>query len=381
MLSGRRYKVATVRGIPFYVGASWIWIAALYVYVRYIDLSRSPWAPSEAEAVGLALFGSALFFGGVLIHEAAHAIVARAFDLPVAGITLVFWGGATETRSNARGPFAEFLIAMVGPASTLALSGIFFLVAGQMDAGLARAIIRDLAVLNLWFAGFNALPGFPLDGGRMLLATAWGLSRNRQTAVRVAAYAGTAIGAFFIVGAVLSLGDGNVGLGFFLGYLGAILMGSGRAVSQRSGLMGRLSTGTVGDAMRPPPDTIPATVSLSEALDRWLRQSPDLAFPVVENGRVIGAISMSSARRVGSRDPLRPVRDGMASLMATPVLSPTDKLDDAVEWLAGRDGLVLRDGAAVGALGGVDIERWYQARFGSPEQASDPEPAPPRPDV
>lgn len=370
------------------MGASWLWVAGLYLYIRYIDISRSPWRPTEAEAIGLALFASVLFFGGVLVHEAAHAIVARSFGLPVAGITLVFWGGATETRSSARGPFAEFLIATVGPASTLALSGLFFLVSGSMEPGLAWAIVRDLASLNLWFAGFNALPGFPLDGGRMLLATAWGLSRNRRKAVSVAAYAGVAIGVAFFAGAAASFVNENFGATFFLAYLGSILTGSGRAVSQRRPLMEKLATGMVADAMRPPPEGVPATVSLSEALDRWLRDNPDSAFPVLENGRVIGTVSLDSARRVGARDPLRPVREGMAPLAQTPVFAPDDRLDDAIEWLGGRDGLVLRGGALVGALGGRDIERWYQARFGDPSQAEGGRiardgdgMAPPRPDV
>lgn len=381
MLSGRRYKVATIRGIPLYVGSSWLWIAALYLYVHYIDISRSPFAPSEAESIGLALFGSVLFFGGVLIHEGAHAITARAFGLPVFGITLVFWGGATETPSSGKGSLAEFLVAAVGPASTLVLSGAFFIASDLMEPSEARTIVRNLASLNLLFAGFNALPGFPLDGGRMLLATAWGITKKRQLAIRIAAYIGLAIGVAFMAGAVFFLTEGNIGYAIFFGYIGSILAGSGSAASKRRPLMEQLATGTVADAMRPPPETVPATISLSEALDRWLRESPQRSFPVVENGRVVGTLSLESARRVGARDPLRPARDGMAPLKVTPVLSPTDRLDDAVEWLGGRTGLVLRERALVGILGGNDIERWYKARFGPAPAADQGEPVPPRPDL
>ena len=145
--------------------------------------------------------------------------------------------------------------------------------------------------------------------------------------------------------------------------------------------MDQLAVGTVEEAMRPPPEAVPAAITLSEALDRRLRDNPRGSFPVVENGVVIGRVSMSSARKIGGRDPLRPVRDGMAPLMRTPVLSPTDRLDDALEWLGGRDGLVLRDGALVGVLGGADIERWYQARFGGATATSSTDEAPPRPDL
>ena len=175
MGGGKRYRVATIAGIPFYVGTSWLIVAGLYVYLQYLRLRGSSVQPSDAEAIALALFGAFLFFGGVVLHEAAHAVAARLLNIPVAAITMVFWGGATEAKASSRGPGAEFLVAFVGPASTLVLAGVFWVVGEQLD-GLMGAIVRDLARLNLFFAGLNAIPGFPLDGGRMLLATAWGVS-------------------------------------------------------------------------------------------------------------------------------------------------------------------------------------------------------------
>ena len=127
------------------------------------------------------------------------------------------------------------------------------------------------------------------------------------------------------------------------------------------------------------PDRIPATISLSEALDGWLRANPERSFPVVDAGRVIGTVSMESARKVGSHDPLRPVRDGMAPLSQTPVVAPTDPLYDVLEITAGRDGLVLDDGVLVGAIGTADIDRWFRERSqGVPTVSGE---VPPRPDL
>src|SRR3712207_5086225 len=128
MGAGKRYRVATVAGIPFYVGTSWLIVAGLYVYLQYLRLRESSVAPSDGEAIGLAVFGAVLFFGGVVIHEAAHAVAARLQNIPVAAITMVFWGGATEAKASSKGPGAEFLVAFVGPASTLLLAGIFYIV-------------------------------------------------------------------------------------------------------------------------------------------------------------------------------------------------------------------------------------------------------------
>ncbi len=302
---GRRFKLLTIRGVPLYVGMSWIWIAALVVYLQYFRLTNETLdPPSQIAAIWLAVIASALFFGSILIHESAHAMVARSFDLPVAGITLVFWGGATETKANAKGAWPEFLISLVGPASTLAVAGGLWLL-GRVTHGHLSAIIQDLAWLNLFFAGLNALPGFPLDGGRMLLAATWGISHNRSTALRVAGTAGIFVGMGMLAAAFISLGN-NSGYWLFLGYIGFVMIVTGRATIARIGLRERLAVGTVADAMRPQPDGVPATISLSEALDRWLRANPDRTFPVTDAGRVIGTISMESARKVGRARPTPP---------------------------------------------------------------------------
>jgi Zn-dependent protease/CBS domain-containing protein len=390
MGSGKRYRVATVAGIPFYVGTSWLVVAGLYVYLQYLRLRGSSVEPSDAESIALALFGAFLFFGGVVIHEVAHAVAARLQNIPVAAITMVFWGGATEAKASSKGPGAEFLVAFVGPASTLVLAGVFWVVGDQLD-GLMGAIVRDLARLNLFFAGLNAIPGFPLDGGRMLLATAWGVSGSRRTGLRVVGYVGLGLGAVCAGFAIIAFTNQN-DWWFILGYLAFLMISTGRSMEQRIALRDRLSQGTVADVMRPAPPAIPATTPLTDALDRHLRGADGKAFPVVDGGRVIGTVSMASARKVGARDPLRPVRDGMIVLAETPIVAPDESLDDALEWVGSRQGLVLQDGRLVGAITARDVERWYQRRFEgklddddvagvSPPAGDNAVAVPPRPDV
>ncbi|MDP9298331.1 MAG: site-2 protease family protein [Actinomycetota bacterium] len=356
-MSGKRWKIASVRGIPVYVSTSWVFIAALLVYTQYLSLTTGTNLSSN-DALPVAVLMAGLFFGAVLAHEAAHAAMARALDLPVSGITLVFWGGATETRANARGPLAEFLVAFVGPATTFALAGVFW-VAAQLIHGAAREAVHYLAFISVLFAGVNALPGFPLDGGRMLLAAMWGITRNRRTALRITGYVGLVVGGGMLAAAFISLTRGG-GWWLFLGYIGAIMMATGRAMDARVALLARLATGRAADAMRPPPPAIPADMTLSQALDLFLRDAPEESFPVVDSGRVIGTASLAGSRKIGGRDPMRPVRDAITTLNQTPLFTPEDTLDDVVEWLGGRDGLVLRDGALVGAIGAGDVERWFR---------------------
>jgi Zn-dependent protease len=375
---GSRVKVATIRGIPIYLAMSWFYVAVVYGFFIYTGLTNSRWAPTPAGALGLTLFESALFFGGILLHEAAHAVAARGFGLPVMGITLVFWGGATETRANARGPLAEFIVSFVGPLTTLVLAGVFAAIGMALDPGLPREIVTSLAGLNLLIGGINLLPGYPLDGGRMLEAATWGVTHDRRTATKVTGYAAVAIGATMIAAAVVSFTN-DTGWWLFFGYLGFVMISTGRTTPQRLAVRDRLSSGTAADAMRPTTEQIPATISLSDALDGWLRRYPDRIFPVVDASRIVGTVSMESARKVGSRDPLRPVRDGMMPLSQTPVVAPTDALYDVLEATASREGLVLDHGVLVGAIGPADVDRWYRSRM-NVGSAADPMAVPPRPD-
>ena len=384
---GRRWKVATIRGIPLFVGSSWMLLAVIYVWAQYVGLTQGFARETPATAIVLAVFTGVLFFGSVLLHEAAHAVTARALDLPVSGITLVFWGGATETRANARGPFGEFLVAFVGPFTTLVMSGVFW-VAAQITHGTVHSIFDYLAFLSLLFAAMNTLPGFPLDGGRMLLAAVWGITRSRRTALRTAGYVGIAMGLGLFAFAAYRFAQNDTFLAIFCGYLGFIMLATGRGMDGRIAFRDNLAKGTAADVMRPPPTTVPADMTLTDALDHALRGgTPDQRFPVTEaDGRLIGTVSMDSARPVGARDPMRPVRDAMIPMTQTPLFTPQETLEEVLEWLAGREGFVLEGGRLVGAIGPADVERWYRREMpeGWKGDLSD-EPTglsmPPRPDV
>ena len=296
---GHRWKIATVRGIPLYVGSSWVGIAVLFVFIQYSNLTDSE-RVTGLEALLLSAFVTVLFFGSVLLHEAAHAAMARGLDLPVMGITLVFWGGATETKAAARGAKGEFLVALVGPATTLALGGVFW-VAGTLTQGVISDLLDWLAEISVLFAALNTVPGFPLDGGRMLLAAVWGITGSRRTGMRIAGYVGLAIGVATIAYAVLSFGQGNdAGFSVFIGYMGFVMVTSGRAMDHRIAIRDQLSRGTVAEAMQPPPVTVSADITLVEALDSVLRDAGDTVVP--RGGRrPVGGDGLVRERTEGGR--------------------------------------------------------------------------------
>lgn len=356
---GRSFRIATIRGIPVNVDSSWIWIAVLAVYTLYLRF-RGP-GDDTAVALAYAVGGAALFFGSVFLHELAHAVAARISGIRVDGITLVFFGGFTAARSEERGAGPAFAIAALGPGTSFALVGVFWLLerATQGTTGSLPGLFEYVGYINLFMAIFNVLPGLPLDGGRMLQAAVWGLSGNRSLGTRIAAYGGMVVGGLLVAVALYQVAQQQLFAAIWIGLIGMFIFQGARASVQRIGIAERLAAGTVADAMEAPPPAVPADLTLSETLDRFLRGHEDEAFPVVEDGRVIGLISFSSARDLGGRDPLRPAREAVIPLRDVLVARPDERLDDVADRLGtGRTALVLSDQTLLGAITATGLYRW-----------------------
>jgi Zn-dependent protease len=356
---GRGFKIATIRGVPVNVDSSWIWIAVLAVYTLWSRFDAQFPRLSTGGALGFGVLCALLFFGSVFLHEGAHAVTARLAGIQVHGITLVFFGGFTSARSESRGPWPAFWIAALGPATSLALGASFFLLSAVAERTPLTEAFAVVAAVNLFMAAFNVLPGLPLDGGRMLQSVVWGLTHDRTKGTRVAARSGLVVGALVFAWAIWELTRQDLFFAVWLGIIGMFIFQGARASEARIGLGHRLATGTVADAMDPPPATVPADLSLSETFDRFLRGHEGEAFPVVDGGRVIGMISFDSAREVGARDPLRRAREALIPLERVLVARPEERLDEIADRL-GTEGaaLVLHEGVLVGAITGTGVYRW-----------------------
>src|SRR3954462_6543204 len=379
--TGSRFQIAKVRGIPIYAACSWVALAAVLTFAWYSNFA--PRMPSS-DAVRLAGITAVLFFGGILLHEAAHAIAARSFDLPVRAITLVFWGGATETRSWRAGALADFVVAAAGPGTTAVLGLGFLWVASIMGPGDTQEAIECLGRLNLYFAVLNSVPGFPLDGGRMLMAAAWGATKNRATALKVAGFGSMVVGLALIAYAVYSFSTGNGGFGIFMGDLGVVLINVGGPVPARATLHQQLSMGSVREAMRPLGPALPANMTVYDATERWLRAAPARTFSVMDDGRAVGTISLKRASHTTAG---RPLRDAMAPLSERSSVGADETLSDALEWVAGHESRVDAVTGTVGVIDVGDIDRWMKAHWSTGSFGDRPigsvSPAgvvPPRPD-
>jgi Zn-dependent protease len=347
------------------VDPSWIWIAALVTYSLWARFEVLHPHIGSLRALAFALVGSFLFFGAVFLHEGAHAVAARAYDIEVEGITLVLFGGFTSARADARGPMPAFVIAAVGPATSLALAGSFWALSRLTEGSPTPmpGLFGYLGWVNLFMAIFNVLPGLPLDGGRMLRALVWRLTGRRETATRVAAWVGMGLGVALFGLAAFELARGETFQAVWLAIIGSFILQGARASDRYVGIERQLAAGRVADAMEPPPPAIPAELTLLEALDRFLRGHETQTFPVVEGDRVIGVVSFGSAREVGAVDPLRPVREATIPLDRVLVVAPEEPLDVVTERLgAERAALVLEEGRLVGIITAGAAYRWALAR-------------------
>ncbi len=361
---GRSWRIGRIGGIPVNVDSSWIWIAVLAVYSLWTTLGVRYPELSSTGAFLLAVVAAALFFGSVLLHELAHAAAARANGIAVTGITLVFFGGFTSTRADERGPGAAFVIAAAGPFTSFLIAAALIGVARMLGEGsrpLAGAI-QYVGFINGIMAVFNVLPGYPLDGGRMLEAAIWGISGDHDLGTRVASATGMGVAGLLVAFAVYRASRNGDDLiwSLWLVMIASMIFQGARSARQQLGLRRRLSGASVADAMDPPPVAIPAGLSLSDALDRYLRGHEHEVFPVIEpGGAVIGVVTFDSARRVGSMDPMRPVRDAIVPMTDVLTASEDEPLDRAVSRLGpGRAALVLRDGRLIGAITGRSVGRW-----------------------
>jgi Zn-dependent protease/CBS domain-containing protein len=362
---GTSWRVGRIAGVEVRVDSSWVVIALLVTYSMYLRFTVLYEDLSAGAAVGIAILAAALFFGSVLVHELAHALVSQARGIRVQDITLFLFGGATRARVDSRGPGDEFLIAAVGPLTSALLAGLFWVVGvigGGALPGPLVGMFGYLAWVNLLLAAFNLVPGFPLDGGRLLRSLVWRATGNFRQATRIASVAGQAVGWLLVAGGVASLLAGNLAGGIWFAFIGWFLVQAARSSYQELQVRQMLRGIQAHDVMAGSLLRIPADLTLQDAVDRYFMRYDHSAFPVDAQGRTIGLLTLRRVRRV-PRDqwPTRRVRDHMVPLGDEIMVPPDAPMDQVVAKLedgeAGRV-LIAEDGEVVGIITPSDLARW-----------------------
>jgi Zn-dependent protease/CBS domain-containing protein len=302
-MRGAGLRIARIFGIPIYLHPSWFLVFALVTLSLASGFAENnqDWSDGRQWAVGV--FASLLFFGSVLFHELSHSVVALHYRIPVRSITLFIFGGVAQIPRDPERAWHEFLIAAAGPFSSALLAGGFFLLQiHSPDGSIAHEIGDWLSLVNLSLALFNLVPGFPLDGGRILRAILWGATGSYRKATRIASRSGEAIGLLLIAagvtGAVLGRRAG-VGPfeGLWIAFIGWFLWNMARQSYAQGETQGMLASLTVADVMAPDAPTVSRDLTLDE-YSREVARSKSRTHLVVGDGRLVGLITIGALKAV-----------------------------------------------------------------------------------
>lgn len=286
------FRLGTIAGIDITVAQSWFLIVGMIAVVMAPQIQVvAPGLGGLAYAAGAAF--AVLLYLSVLLHEISHALAARSFAMSVNSINLHFLGGATEIEGEAATPWREFVIAVVGPLTSLALGGVGLLALLAVPDGLVHYTIGGLAIANLLVGALNLVPGLPLDGGRVLQALVWRLSRRRSLGVLVAAWGGrvAALLAMCYPLILLSLGGEPQIVDYLLAFLVGLFLWSGATQAMVVSRVKAKLPAIRARALARPAIGVPADLPLSEGIRRANEANAGSLVVVASDGAPAGVVN------------------------------------------------------------------------------------------
>jgi Zn-dependent protease/CBS domain-containing protein len=362
-------RIGKIFGIEIYIHFSWLIILVLLTWSLAVGLFPALYHGGSAITYGLLGFIAAiLLFASVLLHELAHSIVARARGLSVKNITLFFFGGVSNIEKEPGSPGAEFQMAVVGPLTSFLIGVLAFLLLfllGQYSSPLA-AILWYLGFANILLGVFNLIPGFPLDGGRILRSIIWKIDGNLRRATRIVTIIGEIIAYLFILVGIWLFFVGYLIDGLCIGIIGWFLLISAQAANSEAMLQSVFRGVTVGEVMNTSPTTVPANISLQKLVDEYFLPLGLRSALVTQGDRLAGLITLSDIRHVPREEwGQTPVGLAMIPRDRLHIVSPQQSLNDVLPLMAGRDVNqlpVVQDERLVGVLSRDAIVRYLEIR-------------------
>lgn len=296
------FRLGRLFGIPLEINPTWLIIFVLvaltlsFTYFPGQFPGRAPWVNTVSGVIT-----AILFFASIVVHELSHSLVARTGGIKVEKVTLFVFGGVAQMEEEPAGPGREFFMAIAGPIASLMLAALFYLGYLAMDAvgitDIVWAPFQYLAVINFWVALFNMLPGFPLDGGRVLRAGLWALSGDQLKATRWASRSGQFIGYTMVAFAVLGVLQGSLDFIWF-GLIGWFIAMIAEASYRQQLVKATLEGVRVEAIMSPDPVVAPGSITLEQLVEEYFLGGRHSRYPVESAGSIIGLISLSDVKGV-----------------------------------------------------------------------------------
>ena len=361
------FRIGSIAGIEIGIHYTWIFIFILIAWSLaegFFPDAYPGWARGTYWITGIA--ASLLLFVSVLLHELAHSFVARARGMGVNSITLFIFGGVSNLEGEPERPTAEFAMAIVGPITSFILAGVFWGLAQAIDLNQERpayAILSYLALINAILGGFNLIPGFPLDGGRVLRSIVWGISGNLVKATNIAGMVGQGFGWIMIGFGLFQLLAGNFLGGLWIAFIGWFLNSAADSSRREISIREQLSGIKVKDVMDPNPEIVAPRTSVADMIRATLFQRRKRAAGVVDNGRIVGIVTISDIKEVSQDEWAVTSVDKIMTGNPLYTVGPNDDLNTAMKLIAQHDLnqiLVVSEGQLLGILTRADIIHYLQ---------------------
>ena len=329
-------------GIPVRLHWSWFivfvlvtWFLADGYFPDYYD-----WSTATYWGIGAAT--SILFFASVLAHELAHSRVAQAAGIQVNAISLFIFGGVSQLAREPGKPGVEFRMAIAGPATSIILGGIFWAVffATEEPVEPLSAMALWLGYINLTLAAFNLIPGFPLDGGRVLRSILWWRSGNLRKATRIASTIGRGVGYLLIFGGIyyIFVDLDNLFQGLLMAFVGWFLENAAVGSYRQVALQDQLQGHKIREIMTQDCPVVSPRLTIEELVNQYILTSGRRCFPVVEDGRGLGLITIHNVKVVPREAwHSRTVREVMTPMDKLKRVGPDEDLSNAMHLLTDED--------------------------------------------
>jgi Zn-dependent protease/predicted transcriptional regulator len=340
-----RIKLGRIFGIKIGLHYTWVIIALLITFslaARFQGMHPN-WGPGVAWAT--AIITGALFFAAIIAHELSHALVAKLRGLPVHAITLFALGGVAQIEKEAADAKTEFWMGIVGPITSAVLGclclGLAWMLGWTMLAEPGTpfmAMLVWLGYINIGLALFNMIPGFPLDGGRVLRAVIWWITGNGVRATRIATVMGQFIAFGFIILGLISFFRGAGFDGLWTAFIGSFLLQAARSSYAQLETSERLRGVRVSDVMVRDCPVVDGRTTLQTFVDEYLLRTGRRCFLIVENGKVEGLITPHEVKAVErARWPYTTVADVMIPIDRLRTVRPDTPMTEALEMIGRAD--------------------------------------------
>jgi len=374
IVNPKPFYLGRILGIPIRAHYSWLPVFPFYAWAIASGLlPREAPGLSVYEYWALGIFTTALLFASVLAHELAHAVMARAEGLGTGNITLYMFGGLASLNGQPAQPSSEFKIAVVGPAASFLIGTIFFLAntifVNDITHGAIGQVLRHLGLVNWFLAGFNILPGLPLDGGRVLRAALWRYNKNFRAATQIAVRSGLMIALTLVVWGIYYFLRVDWVMGMWMAIIGLIIGLMLGTTEGRSHRVWRVKRGTVEDVMNRDVVQIPPGMKVTDFINKVLENNHHTSFPVVDNRRLHGMLLLEELKSVPREDwPRLEARDVMRPVDTTMFINSASTIPQAQAVLAsnglGRAVVLDSNGLIVGYVSQSDINKGEKGKGG-----------------